>query len=58
LNERLTQDYGMSFDADAMVHSDLADGQKFHPPDGRFDLVPTGTTGSPCSWNWTYDHVV
>lgn len=39
LNERLIQDYGMSFDAEAMVQSDLLDGQKFHPPDGRFYLV-------------------
>ena len=39
LNERLNKDYGMSFDAEAMVRSDLFDGQKFHPPDGRFYLV-------------------
>lgn len=39
LNERLIKDYGMSFDAEAMVHSDLFDEQKFRPPDGRFYLV-------------------
>lgn len=42
LNERLQQDYGMEFDVDAMVHSDLSDPQKFHPPRGRFYLVLYG----------------
>src|SRR2546421_9313120 len=31
--------YGLSFDIDAMVTSDIADRAKFYPPDGRFYLV-------------------
>ena len=42
LNERLQHDYGMEFDVDAMVHSDLSDPQKFHPPHGRFYLALYG----------------
>lgn len=45
LNARLARDYGMSFDADAMVRSDLTDPDKFHPPGGRFYLASyQGTT--------------
>ena len=39
LNDRLRKDYGMSFDAEAMVQSDLSDPLKFHPPGGRFYLA-------------------
>ncbi len=38
MNERLKRDYGMKFDVEAMVHSDLSDSCKFHSPDGRFYL--------------------
>lgn len=31
--------YGLSFDAEAMVRSDLEDRSKFYPPTGRFYLV-------------------
>lgn len=31
--------YGLSFDVDAMVTSDLEDRTKFYPPDGRFYVV-------------------
>jgi GNAT superfamily N-acetyltransferase len=31
--------YGLSFDVDAMVTSDLDDRTKFYPPDGRFYVV-------------------
>ncbi len=39
LNDRLLRDYGMHFDVDAMVQSDLSDPHKFHPPYGRFYLA-------------------
>jgi len=39
LNERLHKDYGMAFEVEAMVQSDLSDPVKFHPPDGRFYLA-------------------
>jgi GNAT superfamily N-acetyltransferase len=31
--------YGLSFDVDAMVASDLADDSKFYPPSGRFYVI-------------------
>ena len=31
--------YGLSFDIDAMVTSDIEDGTKFYPPDGRFYVI-------------------
>jgi len=31
--------YGLAFDVDAMVRSDLEDASKFYPPTGRFYLV-------------------
>ena len=31
--------YGLSFDVDAMVSSDLEDRSKFYPPDGRFYVI-------------------
>ncbi len=39
LNERVQRDYGIEFDVEAMVVSDLSDPDKFHPPDGRFYLA-------------------
>jgi GNAT superfamily N-acetyltransferase len=39
LNARVQRDYGIEFDVDSMVASDLSDTEKFHPPDGRFYLV-------------------
>lgn len=33
------QHYGLAFDIDAMVDSDLEDPSKFYPPQGRFYLV-------------------
>jgi hypothetical protein len=31
--------YGLSFDIEAMVHSDIDDSSRFYPPTGRFYLV-------------------
>ena len=42
LNERVQHDYGIVFDVEAMVASDLSDTHKFHPPDGRFYLAQSG----------------
>ncbi len=39
LNERIRRDYGIEFDVEAMVQSDLSDPDKFYPPDGRFYLA-------------------
>ena len=39
LNDRLKREYGIEFDVEAMVQSDLTDPDKFHPPHGRFYLV-------------------
>jgi GNAT superfamily N-acetyltransferase len=39
LNNRIQNDYGIEFDVEAMVRSDLSDPNKFHPPYGRFYLV-------------------
>lgn len=39
LNERVRVDYGIEFDVDSMVESDLSDSNKFQPPNGRFYLV-------------------
>ena len=39
LNGRLQREYGLEFDVEAMVKSDLSDIHKFHPPDGRFYLA-------------------
>lgn len=39
LNDRLLRDYGMHFDVDAMVQSDLSDRHMFHFPYGRFCLA-------------------
>ncbi len=39
LNERVKRDYGLEFDVNAMIESDLSDLHKFHPPDGRFYLA-------------------
>lgn len=42
LNERVQRDYGLEFDIEAMVESDLAEPDKFMPPDGRFYLAQYG----------------
>ncbi len=42
LNVRIKREYGIEFDVEAMVHSDLSDPHKFYPPDGRFYLVCFG----------------
>jgi GNAT superfamily N-acetyltransferase len=39
LNGRTQSRYGMEFDVEGMVKSDLSDTHKFHPPDGLFYLV-------------------
>ena len=39
LNARLKREYGIEFDVEAMVQSDLSDPDKFHPPYGRFYLA-------------------
>lgn len=39
LNARLWREYGIEFDVEAMVQSDLSDPYKFHPPHGRFYLA-------------------
>jgi GNAT superfamily N-acetyltransferase len=39
LNERIQRDYGIEFDVEAMLVSDLSDRDKFYPPDGRFYLA-------------------
>ena len=39
LNARLKREYGIEFDVEAMVQSDLSDPDKFHPPHGRFYLA-------------------
>jgi len=39
LNGRLQGEFGMRFDVEAMVTSDLSDTHKFRPPEGRFYLV-------------------
>jgi GNAT superfamily N-acetyltransferase len=42
--------YGLSFDVEAMVRSDIHDRSKFYPPNGRFYLVHghTGYVGVGC----------
>lgn len=42
LNEGIQRDYGLEFDVDAMIESDLSEPDKFHPPSGRFYLVQVG----------------
>jgi GNAT superfamily N-acetyltransferase len=42
LNEKIRRDYGIEFDVEAMVQSDLSDPRKFHPPKGRFYLAEAG----------------
>lgn len=36
-------EYGLSFDVEAMVASDINDRSKFYPPNGRFYLIESGT---------------
>ena len=40
--------YGLSFDIDAMVSSDIEDESKFYPPSGRFYLVRTDEAVRRC----------
>jgi GNAT superfamily N-acetyltransferase len=42
LNNSIQGDYGIEFDVEAMVGSDLSDPVKFHPPYGRFYLASYG----------------
>jgi GNAT superfamily N-acetyltransferase len=42
LNERVQRDYGLGFDIEAMMKSDLTEPDKFKPPDGRFYLAQYG----------------
>jgi len=42
LASRAATSYGLSFDVDAMVTSDIADPDKFYPPGGRFYLIRHG----------------
>jgi GNAT superfamily N-acetyltransferase len=42
LNERVQCDYGIKFDVETMVASDVSAPDKFHPPDGRFYLAQYG----------------
>jgi len=39
LNERIQRDYGIEFDVEAMLRSDLSDRGKFYPPTGAFYLA-------------------
>jgi GNAT superfamily N-acetyltransferase len=41
VGEIARSEYGLSFDIDAMVDSDIEDRSKFYPPNGRFYLVMT-----------------
>jgi GNAT superfamily N-acetyltransferase len=43
INERVERDYGLEFDIEAMIESDLTDPDKFAPPHGRFYLVHYGS---------------
>ncbi len=42
LNERVQRDYGLEFDIEAMLASDLASPDKFYPPAERFYLAEYG----------------
>ena len=46
LNAIVKRDYGIEFDVEAMVKSDLSDTEKFHPPDGRFYLAECDGTAA------------
>jgi GNAT superfamily N-acetyltransferase len=37
--DRAAESYGLSFDVDAMVTSDIEDPAKFYPPSGRFYVI-------------------
>jgi GNAT superfamily N-acetyltransferase len=39
INETAAENYGLSFDVEAMLASDIGDESKFYPPAGRFYLV-------------------
>src|SRR5574341_2258925 len=42
LNESGQREYGLNFDIEAMLASDIADSKKFQPPFGRFYLAQEG----------------
>lgn len=42
LDDRVRRDYGIEFDVEGMVRSDVDDRRKFRPPHGRFYLVRLG----------------
>ncbi len=42
LNESVQREYGLNFDIEAMLASDIADSKKFQPPFGRFYLAQEG----------------
>ena len=42
LNEWVQRDYGLEFDVEAMLASDLSSPDKFYPPAGRFYLAEYG----------------
>jgi GNAT superfamily N-acetyltransferase len=42
LNECVRRDYGLEFDVEAMLASDLSSPNKFYPPAGRFYLAQYG----------------
>jgi GNAT superfamily N-acetyltransferase len=42
LNERIQRDYGIEFDVEAMLASNLSEPDKFYPPVGRFYLARYG----------------
>lgn len=43
IGQAASSNYGLDFEIDAMVESDLADAEKFFPPWGRFYLVRHGS---------------
>jgi ribosomal protein S18 acetylase RimI-like enzyme len=42
VGEIASRDYGLAFDVEAMLSSDLGDEEKFYPPAGRFYVVQHG----------------
>ena len=42
INESAQREYGLSFDIEAMLASDIAETNKFQPPTGRFYLAQNG----------------
>ena len=42
INESVQSEYGLAFDIEAMLDSDITDAAKFQPPFGRFYLAQNG----------------